>query len=534
MLLQLACMLLGLVLFGAWSVWQLRAHIIEQKRIAMHELVDAGIGVIEQRYELYQAGKLSLADAQRQAKDILRKSHYNGGADYFFIYDFSGTNLMHGAKRARENKNFINTSDPSGKPYIRQWITLLQAQGQADMDYLFPKPGESVAQPKVSYAKVFAPWGWWLGTGVYIQDVDAEFYHAMLGSLLFMALLMAGIGLLGWSIIRSVMASIGGEPAEAAWLVERLSAGDLAVRIEPKSSRPGNVLGSLALLQQRLAGVADTLRRSTADLVGQSQSLSASSHGISDAAQSQVKSSASTATLVEQLTSSIHDVARIAQETEENSGQTVSLVNKGGDVIAQVNQEIEKIAQAVAGATTLIQSLLGRAQEVGKITQVINEIADQTNLLALNAAIEAARAGEAGRGFAVVADEVRRLAERTSDATTEIAQTIGEMLSETGSAVDAMDGTAPRVLEGQTLAKEAAVVLADIQREAEDSLRNATMVAEASEVQVRTVDAIATHVADIVAKTELGKTASTDNADAARKLRELAEQLRLSVDFFRQ
>ena len=200
----LGSMLLGLILLGGYSVLDLRAHILEEKKLAIQAIVESSMGVIQQQYDLFKEGKITEQEAQRLAKDNLRKSRFNNGGDYLFIYDFNGVNLMHASKPEREGKNFMDSKDPNGKHYIKEWIDLLKKDGSASMDYLFPKAGSKDAIPKISYAKVFQPWGWWLGTGVYIEDVDADFRQAALKSTIFLVVIALVLGVLGWAINRSV------------------------------------------------------------------------------------------------------------------------------------------------------------------------------------------------------------------------------------------------------------------------------------------------------------------------------------------
>jgi hypothetical protein len=157
-------MLLGLLALGALSVFELRQQVLQEKRLAIRAVVSSAMGVLQEQYDLQQAGKLTQDEAQRLAKDALRKSRFNGD-DYLFIYDFSGTTMMHGARPEREGKNTLDATDPTGKTYIKDWIELLQRNGEAKMDYLFAKPGADKPIAKIAYAKVFAPWGWWLATG---------------------------------------------------------------------------------------------------------------------------------------------------------------------------------------------------------------------------------------------------------------------------------------------------------------------------------------------------------------------------------
>jgi len=530
---MLACMLLGLAVYGSYSVYDLRQHILEQRQKEIQALVESSVGVIQQQYDLFKAGKLTEAQAQRLAKDNLRKSRYNNGNDYFFIYDLNGVTLMHGSKPEREGKNFLNSTDPNGKPYIKEWIDLLVRDRQAFISYQFPKKGSTVAIDKLSYAKVFEPWGWWLGTGVYLEDVDSDFHVAAVQSLAMLLAIAAVVTTIGWNINRSVQRLLGGDPSAAAEVVRDFANGNLNHSIQSTSRQPGNLLATLSSMQQKLSEIVRNIRNSTEQLTQQSGELSISSGEISMAARNQAESSAATAASIEELTVSINEVSAIASATEINSQKTVDLANKGDQVVRTVTQEIENIASSVSGSTERINSLVVRAEEVGKITLVIKEIADQTNLLALNAAIEAARAGEQGRGFAVVADEVRRLAERTAVATAEISSMIEAIQNDTRTAVDAMHSTAPRVAKGQELALQATQVLQEIQLQAEDSLTKARDVASANQAQADTANDIAGHVANIASMTEQTNAASRSNAEAAGQLKLLSEALRDAVNYFK-
>ena len=529
----LGSMLLGLVLLGGYSALELRSHILEEKKLMLQALIDSSVGVIQEQYDLYKAGKISEADAQRLAKDNLRKSRYNQGSDYFFIYDLNGVNQMHASKPEREGKDFIDSKDPNGKDYIRQWIELLKRDGAAYIDYMFPKAGSTAPVPKISYAKVFQPWGWWVGTGVYIDDVDADFRHSVIKSLIFLVVIAALLGGLGFAISRSVRSQIGGEPNVAAAQVEEFASGDLSRPIASTSNVRGNLLSTLGTMQARLANTVRGIRSSAEVLAKESSDLSVSAREISLATENQAESSAATAAAIEQLTVSINEVAEIARITESNSTTTAELAGKGGTVVRHSANEIQNIAEAVEESTRRIQTLVGRSQEIGSITQVIKEIADQTNLLALNAAIEAARAGETGRGFAVVADEVRKLAERTAQATSEISQMVSAIQEDTQQAVNAMASTAPRVAEGRQLAGQATDLLDDIQRQASDSQAKAREVANATTAQAQTANEIARHVENIASMTEETNAATRSNAEAADQLKSLATKLQEELAYFK-
>jgi methyl-accepting chemotaxis protein len=529
----LGSMLLGLILLGGYSALQLRSHILDEKKLALQALVESGSGVIQEQYDLFKAGKLTEAEAQRLAKDNLRKSRYNKGADYFFIYDLNGVNVMHAVKPEREGSNWLDTKDPNGKFYIKEWVELLKRDGAAYIDYMFPKAGSKDPVPKISYAKVFQPWGWWLGTGVYIEDVDADFRAAVVQSLVFLVVIGVLLGALGLAITRSVRNQIGGEPDVAASQVEEFASGDLTRPITSTSNQPGNLLTTLGTMQARLANIVRGIRGSTETLAENSADLSVSAKEISLATEKQAESSAATAAAIEELTVSINEVSEIALVTETNSSTTAELAGKGGTVVRQSATEIQNIATAVEESTRRIETLVGRSQEIGSITQVIKEIAEQTNLLALNAAIEAARAGETGRGFAVVADEVRKLAERTAQATAEISKMVAAIQEDTQHAVEAMASTAPRVAQGRTLASQATELLDSIQSQANDSLAKAREVANATKAQAQTANEIARHVETIASMTEETNAATRSNADAADQLKALAGKLQVDLAYFK-
>ena len=525
-------MLLGLLALGSYSVFELRQHMLEEKRLAIRAVVNSAIGLLQHQYALQQAGKLSQEEAQQSAKDALRGSRFNED-DYLFIYDFSGTTMMHGTRPEREGKNTLDATDPTGKTYVKEWIELLQRNGEATMDYLFAKPGADKPIAKIAYAKVFAPWGWWLATGIYIEDVDAAFWRSARSSIAFVGLISVLLGALCWTINRSVQQQIGGEPALAVAQVESLSQGDLTRSITSSSSQDGNLLSALATMQARLHGVVLDINQGTEMLARESGELSIAASEISLAARNQAEASAASAASIEELTVSISEVSGLAHMTEDNSRKTTELANQGADVVRRAAGEIEGIAVSVRDSATRIDSLVGRSRDIGTITNVIKEIADQTNLLALNAAIEAARAGDQGRGFAVVADEVRKLAERTTQATAQIGQMVSTIQGDTSAAVSAMQSAEPKVRQGQELALQATAVLDEILRHAEDSLARARDVANATAEQAIAATSIAGHVESIASMTEETDAAARCNADAAEQLKKLAGELQAAVSYFK-
>ena len=287
--------------------------------------------------------------------------------------------------------------------------------------------------------------------------------------------------------------------------------------------------GLLDTLQASFRQVLDVVSQVTTSvehLSGASREMSSISHSVSE-------SSSSMAAGVEQVTVSISHVAERSDECDRTAREAGRLATAGGEVIESTITSINEIATRVRAAAEQIDELKGRTESIGAVVNVIKDIADQTNLLALNAAIEAARAGEQGRGFAVVADEVRKLAERTGTATNDIAQMIERVQQETGQAVLGMEAAVPQVEDGRRMADAAADVLGEILAQANESLTRVREVAHATAQQASTATDIAQRVEHIAGMAEEANATMQHNAADALELDRIAGTLRTQVSRYR-
>ncbi len=271
-----------------------------------------------------------------------------------------------------------------------------------------------------------------------------------------------------------------------------------------------------------------------ADEVSQSATqLASTSSKISGGSQQQSSAAFSTSASVEEISTKIREVAKSAAETEGIANTAQELSKAGQAVAINAAQELTKVAGSVSESARLISSLEHRSNEIGKIVMVIKEIADQTNLLALNAAIEAARAGEQGRGFAVVADEVRKLAERTANATTDIAVMIEEFCKEIELAVSIMDLSSREVSTGVSLTNEAAESLAKINEGALNTLEKIRSMVSATQEQSAASHEIAQSVEKIAGFAQENSASISETSQALHHLEMLAAKLQESVARFK-
>jgi methyl-accepting chemotaxis protein len=262
-----------------------------------------------------------------------------------------------------------------------------------------------------------------------------------------------------YKFTRILTGQLGGEPDYIADIARRVSEGDLTVDFKAGGEVDTGILGAMKVMSARLNDLVTKIKLESVNLASGSEELSASSGQISRGMGEQARRASQIASATTEVAQTVSDIARNASGIVESAEQTVTVAKDGEAAVESSVTEVKGIAESVNESATVVRSLGDRSNEIGKIVGVINDIADQTNLLALNAAIEAARAGEQGRGFAVVADEVRKLAERTAHATSEIRGMIAAIQVEVRSAVSSMDTVTERVHAGVVLSGKAGETL---------------------------------------------------------------------------
>jgi methyl-accepting chemotaxis protein len=348
----------------------------------------------------------------------------------------------------------------------------------------------------------------------------------VIGSLL--AMLLA-VGATVW-LLRSKLAPLGDLVRQA----DALGKGDLSARLNVSSQDEiGQLAGSFNQMGQALSTMVEHIRRAAAEVNGRAQALSGLSGGAYEGMEQQSGEISSMAGAVEEFSATSLNIADNMGNTERLAQENARQTRIGRTSMEEASASLEQIAGALNSTATVINTLGQRSEEIGGIVGVITAIADQTNLLALNAAIEAARAGEQGRGFAVVADEVRNLASRTREATDEISGMINSIQQETGNAIATMEQGNVLMQEGLSRNANVASALARIDEQSRSAGQQFAAITTATQEQSSTATLLSSNLQSIALANSEQREVVSNLAITAKELEKLAADLRQEVDRFR-
>lgn len=358
------------------------------------------------------------------------------------------------------------------------------------------------------------------------RTVFSSAFAWVVGMMLLTALMTL---LLAWGLTRSIVRPI----AQALGIAQVVAAGDLTADIVVEGrDEPARLLEALKVMQQSLRRTIMRIADSSNQLASASEELSTVTEDATRGLHQQSLEIDQAATAVNEMTAAVEEVARNAVATSEASGESDRIAQHGREQVQQTVASIAHLAEDVTEAGEQVETLAQKVYGITKVLDVIRSVAEQTNLLALNAAIEAARAGEAGRGFAVVADEVRALAHRTQSSTQEIEQLVGDIRQGTDQAVAAMQGSNSRAQTTLELAQSAGVALDEIAAAITLITERNVVIASASEEQAqvaREVDRNLTNIRDISLQSSAG---ANQTSAASHELSRLATDLNGMVAAF--
>lgn len=504
--------------------------LLEDKENATRQTVEIAYGILEEAARLAQSGRDTQEEAKARAIAAIKSLRYSGN-EYFWINDLTPKMIMHPTKPELDGKDLTDNKDPNGKHLFVEFVKICKEKGGGFVDYMWPKPGEQNPVPKISYVKLFAPWGWIVGSGVYVDDVVTEVNHLKWwihgASFLFSLLLLLLAISVGLGIIRPLKAVIS--------QLKEMATGDadLTQRIEITChDESGELAESFNSFLQNLQKVINKVRDSATSVAESAHGLRKQSEEMAQGMQEVALDAGTVTSAGEQMALTATTIASSCMTAADASETTSSFARDGATVVQQTIEVMNQISTQVMASSTTVGSLVEKSNQIGAIIGTIEDIADQTNLLALNAAIEAARAGEQGRGFAVVADEVRALAERTTKATKEIATMIKAIQQETQGAVNIMNQAVSRVQEGTGEAAKSGEALQQILNQVEQVTSQINQIATTAEEQTATTSEISSNIGRITQQAVEKCGHASDMASGADSLNSLAEELISSVNRF--
>lgn len=504
--LPLALSLLAMLSVFAFDSYQLYQAQLQERKTSLQQIVHIALQIAQDYEQLVQKEVLTQDVAQRQALQRISSIRF-GQEGYVSVLSTKGVSIMNPTRPDLDGKDMSDLTDANGVRTFAELGRIGEGGGSGYLEYVWPKLSNKQIAAKLAYGVGMPSWGWVLTSGVYIDDIQSEFYERLWQSALVLAVLVALLALVAGVLARQIYRELGAEPTLLRDVAHAIADGDLRVSHSLRHIPADSVMASIEQMRVKLGAVMRTLQHSSGVIAGGAVQLSSGNLELSSRTTQQAAALQETASAMEEMTGTVRMSEDNAVRAEEVSTQVQKTAQHGGQMVSQLVDRMDAIRET--------------SQKVADITNVINSIAFQTNILALNAAVEAARAGEQGRGFAVVAGEVRALAQRTTASAQEIAHLVEASSSSTREGVQLMEQVGGVIEEMVTGSSQVMTIVHEIAA----STREQTIGIEQINVAVGQLDTATQQNADMV--DQVANT-SSELQDQVQELNRLIQTFRLA------
>ncbi|KHT45666.1 methyl-accepting chemotaxis protein [Vibrio sinaloensis] len=430
--------LIALLALTATGLWTLRVASNLDNKARVTELFKSAYSILTEVEKMAVEGTLAEDKAKALATRLLRNNIYKDN-EYVYVADDKMTFVATPLDPQLHGTSFHDFKDGNGNSVGQLILDVLGRSSGKIVEYTWTqKLADGSIEEKLSIAERTPHWGWVVGTGIGFNEVNARFWSTAQWQLM-LCLLIAGSILAALIVsIRRMLALLGGEPQDVRKAVQDVANGHIQTSFNEKAPS-GSIYEAVQQMSQSLAQLVENLDGSMHALRGELANVEERAASIAQLTDSQQQSTEMIATAMTEMASSANNVADSASDTAKNTDEADKQSQHTQQLIHNTVDNIQGLAGQLGAASRAVADLDNDVNNIVKVLDVIGDIAEQTNLLALNAAIEAARAGEQGRGFAVVADEVRNLAGRTQDSTKEIQQMITNLQEGSRNAIQTME-----------------------------------------------------------------------------------------------